>query len=98
MVGVVLRPILYVQASDGVGDEINIDDIHAVFRAERQDWKSRQEHESAHHVELRGFRPAAVTENNAWAKNRLGNFRQQLRSEEHTSELQSHSFISYAVF
>src|ERR1051326_9311055 len=25
-------------------------------------------------------------------------FRQKIRSEEHTSELQSHSFISYAVF
>src|ERR1051326_6535112 len=29
---------------------------------------------------------------------RLVNFYNEMRSEEHTSELQSHSFISYAVF
>src|ERR1051326_4985060 len=32
------------------------------------------------------------------ANNRRGTFRRAWRSEEHTSELQSHSFISYAVF
>src|ERR1051326_7409518 len=38
--------------------------------------------------------------NTAWAARALGqrNGRANYRSEEHTSELQSHSFISYAVF
>ena len=31
-------------------------------------------------------------------KHKIKNFINQFRSEEHTSELQSHSFISYAVF
>ena len=33
-----------------------------------------------------------------WSITNRGDFWQAVRSEEHTSELQSHSFISYAVF
>src|ERR1700756_4742991 len=77
MVSVVLRLIFQVQGGDGIGDEINVDDVDLVVRAKRQRRQSRQEDKRLHHVELSGLGMAAVAENDAGAKNRLGRIRKQ---------------------
>ena len=66
------------QCGDGVGNEVNIDDIHAIFRPQRQHRQAGKKHERAHHVELRSFATPAVSEHNAGTKNCLRNRRQQL--------------------
>ncbi len=60
---------LLVQVHDRVGDVVRRHDVDAVVGTQWQQRKTRQKHKCAHHVELRGFRPAAVAQHDARAKN-----------------------------
>src|SRR5439155_18730720 len=62
MIRIKLRLLFHVQCGDGVGNEVNIDDIHAIFRPQRQHRQAGKKHERAHHVELRSFATPAFSE------------------------------------
>src|SRR5579864_153341 len=78
MIGIVLRALLHVESGDGVGNEIYIDDIHAIFRPQWEERQSGEKYKGPHHVELRSLGAAAVTEHDAGTEDSFGYFRQKL--------------------
>src|SRR4051812_13210557 len=78
MIGVVLGLLFYVQCGNGVGNEIHIDDVNAISRAEWQYWQACQEYESPHHIKLRGLGAPTVSEHNARTKDRFRDGGQEL--------------------
>src|SRR5579864_4998517 len=78
MIGIVLRALLHVESGDGVGNEIHIDDIHAIFRPQWEERQSGEKYEGPHHIELRGLSAAAVAEHDAGTEYGFRYFRQKL--------------------
>jgi len=72
------RVRLLVQHRDGAGYKIDGHDIDFIRGAEGKRRQSRQENKRADHIELVGFRAAAVTKNDARTEDRALNVRQQL--------------------
>jgi hypothetical protein len=56
---------------------IHRNNIDAVRRAKRQQRQAREKHECADHIELRGFRAAAIAEHDTWTKHGARNIRKK---------------------
>ena len=66
-----------VQIRDGLGHEVHRHDVHAIGRTKGEHRQPREKGERTDHVELRGFRPAAVAEDDARPENRDRHVAQQ---------------------
>ena len=70
-----------VDRDDGFGDEVHVDNVHFVRRAKGKRGQSREEHERAHHVELRRFSVTRIAQNDARTKDRVRDVGQQFRDQ-----------------
>ena len=65
MINFVLRFFLHVQRGNAVGDVIHGDDIELIRGTEGKHRQPGEKHERAHHIKLRGFGAAAISEHDA---------------------------------
>src|SRR5260221_11094452 len=79
MIDAVRRLLFLMNSHDSFADVIRRYDIDFIARTQRKNRQAREQIESLHHIELRGFRAAAVAHDDGWAKNRARNIGQKLR-------------------
>jgi hypothetical protein len=78
MVDAVHGLLLLMDGHDRFADVVRRDNVDSIVRAQRKDRQAREQIKSLHHIELRGFRAAAIAHYDGWAKNCARHIRQKL--------------------
>src|ERR1700733_8139818 len=72
-----LRLVFLMNASNGIGDKIHINDVYFVRRTKWKHGKPGEENKRLHHVELRRLGMTAVAQNDTRTKDRARSIRKQ---------------------